>query len=995
MRLNIKRLAGNLGVRQKQVQAAIRSLQSGYSVPYLAYYGRSRTGGLSETALREIARYLEEQQRLEERKQSVLKHIEGQDRLTEELRESILRAEDGPQLEELFFPFKQPQETPADQAHAQGLSKVADAVWKADPVAEHLQELLPTFVNPDVGLKTPEEVLEGLRHLLAERLAQVWRWRRVGRKALSKTAVLVARRHPELQDGEGQEFRAFFDFRERVAKVKRYMLLALVRGERERALQLDIEFDQEKVRQALLEEFPVSEHPHLDLIRSAANEAIDFYLIPALVGELRRRLYQRAEEYAASVMAHHLRQLLLVRPMSGYRVLAIDPALRPGCRVAVVDENGNVQACLSLHLLDSHRPSRTSKEKSREPESKSAQETGKTVEPHAQDAGSYAAGTEEATVLALETLSHSSDAANSRADREALPGSRDSTSSTHAAWPADVEQLCELIRRHEVQVIVIGNNNHYREVEELVAELISRQLPELQYSIVSEVGAAQYAGSILGKEELPNLEAGLRLAVSLGRRFQDMLAELVKVDVPSLVGHLNWYDITMRRAQETVRHTLESVVNWVGVDLNQANYAQLRYVAGLNEHLARMIVDYRKQHGPFRRREELLQVPGITEAVYRQAVGFLRIPDGDEPLDATWLHPEQYPLANRLLERLGFNAEAIKDPFRRRQLRQALSQADTRQLAEELECSATLLREVMNHVAAAGHDPRWVYPAPILRQRVVPLEELRAGQLVQGMVLRITDFGAFLDIGAEETGLLHKSHLGHKKFHSPREVIGVGEVHYVWIVQVDKVNKRIGLSLVPPTKYRTRRGRVRRRPAVTAPRETPPVVMQVQPPGPPMAAKPGPRVPEPVEAAAPRTELTAGEEQPAIPAAPAAPSLAATPAPPVEPSGAPTPPPSVEPKPVVAEAEPEVPVRPPTPPKTSTGPAPEKPATLRPVREPPRIPEPSPEALLGKKELRTFAELKALFEARQRLQTYAEPQTTPPASESSASSDRAGDSSNS
>lgn len=985
MHMSIKRLAGNLGVRQIQVRAAIRWLQNGYAVPYLAYYARSRTGGLREEALREIARYLEEQQRLEERKQSVIKHIEGQERLTDELRESIQRAGDAAQLEELFFPFKQPQETPADQAHAQGLSKLADAVWKADPVAEHLQELLPTFVNPDVGLNTPEDVLEGVRHLLAERLAHMWRWRKVGRRALREAAVVVARRHPELPEDEGQEFRDFFDFREPVRKLRRHLLLALVRGERERALQLDMEFDQEKLRQALLAEFPISEHPHLELIRSAGSEAIDFYLIPSLVGELRRRLYQRAEEYAAAVMANHLRHLVLVRPMSGYRVLAIDPSLRPGCRVAVVDENGAVLDCRILQLLGHHKEGRSVRGKlstipsmvetrpqahggeegvprADEPQIASAVEPATPVESHGPPAEVSASATANVTALGDSAMAPDND----------------------GAWHPDVEQLCELVRRYDVQVIVIGNNNHYREVESLVQELIASRLPEVQYSIIPELGAAQYAGSVLGKEELPNLDAGLRLAVSLGRRFQDMLAELVKVDVPSLVGHLNWYDISMRRAQETVRHTLESVVNWVGVDLNQASYSQLRYVAGLNDLLARAIVDYRKQHGPFRRREDLLQVPGITEAVYRQAAAFVRIPDGDEPLDATWLHPEQYDLARRFLQRLGFTSEALKDPFRRHQLRQALNQADTRQLAQELECSAVLLREVMNHLAAVGRDPRWAFPGPILRQRTVPVSELQPGQMVSGLVLRVTDFGAFLDIGAEEAGLLHKSRLGHTRFHLPREVVGVGEVRYVWIVQLDKANKRIGLSLQPPMRRQQRRLRRRRPSAVTA-RPTPPVVMQVQPP----SSVPPPATTSPIAEAPKLTELPAlspaaeavpeqAETKTAETAAPSPSQLTPTP---TEPSTVSPSPPTPEAKPIAAETKPESTEGQAAPllHGISPGEAPRpKPKTLAPVREPAKGTEPAPEILLGKKELRTFAELKALFEARQRLQTRSEPTSSAP-----------------
>jgi uncharacterized protein len=376
-----------------------------------------------------------------------------------------------------------------------------------------------------------------------------------------------------------------------------------------------------------------------------------------------------------------------------------------------------------------------------------------------------------------------------------------------------------------------------------------------------------------------------------------------------------------------------------------------------------------------------MKVPGITEAIYRQAAGFLRIPDGEEPLDATWLHPEQYDLARRLLERLGFTAEALKDPFRRRQLRAALSQADTRQLAQQLECSAVLLREVMNHLAAAGRDPRLAYPPPILRQRMIPVEELQPGQMLQGLVLRVTDFGAFVDIGAEETGLLHRSRLGQSKFHSPREVVGVGEVRNVWVVQVDKVNRRIGLSFLPPIARRRRRVARRRRPVVATVRETPPVIMQVQPPTPVVAAS------------SPTVESKAAA--PSVPASEVVPASVETPSPaasgvvptPVEPAPVASAPSPAQPKSAAAEAKPEVTEQLPASSRPPAGSRPEKPTSVRPTRELARPPEVPPEVLLSKRELRTFAELKALFEARQRLQASGESATaTPSPNESSAAS---------
>ncbi|MCS7166145.1 MAG: Tex-like N-terminal domain-containing protein [Gemmatales bacterium] len=959
MRINTKRLAGNLGVRRAQVRAAIRWLQRGYSVPYLAYYGRARTGGLTESALREIARYLEEQQRLEERKQSVIKHIEGQERLVEELRESIEKAEDAPQLEELFFPFKQAQETPADQAHAQGLGKLADAIWRNDPVAAHLQELLPTFVNPEKGLNSPEDVLAGVQHLLAERLAQVYQWRRIGRKALRESAVLVARKNAELAENEGREFRGYFDCRTPVRRVKGYELLALVRGERERLLTLEIEYDQDKVRTSLLNNLPVTDHPHLELIRSAAPEAIDYYLLPALLSELRRRLYQRAEEYAAKVMGDYLRRLALLRPMPGYRVLAIDPALRPGCRVAVLDESGYVLDCRILRLLDLVKSHRNAARKDRSADTHEQVVQRDEVAVAAGDKADSAAheNSSEQTLVSADYLAQGSSETQSLSDTGVI-------SLSEVLNHPDVEQLCELVGKFEVQVIVIGNNNYCREVQVLLVELLNQRLPEVQYSIISELGAAQYAGSVLGKEELPNLDAGLRLAVSLGRRFQDMLAELTKVDIPSLAGHLNWYDISIRRAQETVRHTLESVVNYVGLDLNQASAAQLRYVAGLNEHLARNIVDYRKQHGPFRRREELLRVPGMTDMAYQQAAAFLRIPDGEEPLDATWLHPEQYGLARRLLERLGFEPEAMKDPYRRQALRQALSQAQLGQLAEEFQCSPVLLREIANHLAACGRDPRMISPRPILRRQWVKLEELRPGQLVPGIVARVTEFGAFVDIGAKETALLHKTRMGRTHFHTPREVIGVGEVRDFWIVQVDSAHHRIALSLEPPIARRRVRVRRRRRVEPEVARSTPPVVMQIQTPT--LMSRP-----------AASTEISAlGQTTPTQPTTETVPTSLASPVEvggirPVQAPSIPTGSGTLGAQSAEAlqprAAQEEHPTSAPSSQAHDISPRRVRPTTVRPLSEADDG-ESMAELLSGKRELRTFAELKRFFDALQRKQ---------------------------
>ncbi len=702
-------IATQLQIRPAQVEAVIRLLDEGNTIPFIARYRKEMTGSLDEEQIRQIAEEIARLRLLDERRATVLKSIEAQGKLTEELRAAILAAPTMTALEDLYAPYRPKRRTRATVAREKGLEPLAEWILKQVQETRPALEIAAEYVNEKVA--TPEEALEGARDIVAEVISENAHVRGEVRSKALRFATLYAQKIEDALD-ERQVYRDYYEFASRLDRLQPHQILALNRGEREGVLRIWIEIPERDWRKAIEAEYPVDlRSPFADELIRAAEDGAKRLLLPAIERDLRRILSERAESHAIQVFATNLRALLSQPPLAGHVVLGIDPGYRTGCKVAVVDPTGK--------LLDTA-----------------------TIYPH----------------------------------------------EPHKEWEESLRTLQQLIERHHVTLIAIGNGTASRETEKLVAEL-TRHAPQTKYLIVNEAGASVYSASPLARRELPDLDVSMRGAVSIARRVQDPLAELVKIDPQSIGVGLYQHDVDQIALSHALESVVESVVNAVGVDVNTASPSLLTFVAGIGPKLAESIVAYRQEHGAFRTRQELRKVPGFGPKSFEQAAGFLRIRGGDEPLDASAIHPESYAIARSILEQAGIS---LADPLevRRMGLERLLKEKPLSQLGQELGCGEPTLRDILEQILRPGRDPREDAPSPILRSDVVKMEDLQIGMRLKGTVRNVVDFGAFVDIGVKQDGLLHASKI-------PKGTqLGVGEVIEVEILGVDPERGRIQLGWV-------------------------------------------------------------------------------------------------------------------------------------------------------------------------------------------------------
>ncbi len=506
-----------------------------------------------------------------------------------------------------------------------------------------------------------------------------------------------------------------------------------------RRVRVRVDSDAEAM-QAVVDECVPPEHPHADFLKGCGRDALARLIVPSLEREVRRELTEWAETHAVDVFARNLRNLLLQKPVRGRRVLAVDPGFKSGCKLAALDEFGNLLDQAVIHLVG-------------KPERKAEGRT----------------------------------------------------------------KLAEMVQQHALSLVAIGNGTACREAEELLSEMLAAELAEsgAAYVIVNEAGASVYSTSPLGREEFPEYDATLRGAISIGRRIQDPLSELVKIDPASIGVGMYQHDVKAKHLQTSLDAVVESCVNFVGVELNSASPALLRYVSGLNQLTARRLYDYRKQNGPFRNREQLKEVPGFGEAAFVQAAGFLKIGDGDNPLDATWIHPESYAVAQQVLEKMECTPADLAEKQSPAGIAERAAGLECDALAAQLEVGTLLLRDILAQLARPGRDPREDLPPPIFKKGVIKLDDLTAGMELQGTVLNVVDFGAFVDIGLHDTGLVHISQLANRYVRDPHDVVSVGDIVKVWVHEIDKTRRRVSLTMIPPGTEREappKRGEKRKRP---------------------------------------------------------------------------------------------------------------------------------------------------------------------------------------
>jgi len=971
--LDLARVAQDLQIRKVQVESVVGLLDEGNTVPFITRYRKERTGGLNEEVIRQIQARVAYLRQLAERKQTILKSIEGQGKLTDELCTAIFKADTTKRLEDLYLPYKPKKRTLATIARERGLEPLALAIWTRDPVAANLAEVLPGMVNPEKELKNPEDVLLGVQHLLAEQLSETAEIRAAVRVVLWETGKLCTSKPENLPEAQGLEYKDYFQFTESVRHIPPHRILAINRGEKAGALKARLEWDAEAVRHVALAKIPLADHPQAEFLKKTAEDALTRLIVPSLEREIRRELTEEAEDHAVRVFARNLRSLLLQPPIRGRRVLAIDPGFRTGCKIAALDELGNL---LEDTVIYPYSRSERGKGKAHDRAEGGKGKTEQAMSPAAASpiaqAIAAAAPPAEAFTAVVTAYGEQATAAPSplretapsvSSPAEPLPAAPEpalaaaptpvetTLPSSLLAEPAVVAppeptaapsdssfilhpsalppgpspreeaktKLEELIRKHNLNVVAIGNGTACRETEELVSELIAQKLPELAYVIVNEAGASVYSTSHVGREEFPNFDATLRGTISIGRRLQDPLSELVKIDPQNNGVGLYQHDLHPRRLRESLDAVIESCVNFVGIDLNIASVPLLRHVSGLNQLAARELVDYRKQHGPFKSREQLLQVPGIGPARFIQAAGFLKVMEGDNPLDQTWVHPESYPATHKLLSELGVDLPALRDRQKTDELRTKLKAIVPEEVCSRLDLGVPTLRDICEALSRPGRDPREDLPPPIFKKGILKLEDLQPGMELKGTVLNVVDFGAFVDIGLKDSGLVHISQMANRYIKNPYDVVSVGDVVTIWVLAVDHERKRVSLSMIKPG---TERRPPERKPAQPQP--------QQQDRRPPRGRRPPPRQGQAV--AVPR------QGQPVQPVATGEAAQTA--------AGA-----------AAQQARPAASAPPPRPPARQH----------KPRREPPK-PNLSRAALEGAAPLRTFSELKAFFEAQQKSQ---------------------------
>jgi uncharacterized protein len=710
-----QRLAEELKVQTWQVEAAVKLIDEGNTIPFISRYRKEATGSLNDEILRKLFERLTYLRNLEDKKQQVISSIEDQGKMTEELKQQILNAETLVVVDDLYRPYRPKRRTRAIIAKEKGLEPLANIILLQMTQIPLEKEAEP-FLSEEKGVETVKDAIAGAKDILAESISDEASYRIRIRELTMKEGKLLSM----AKDEKAQSvYEMYYDYEEPLEKVAGHRVLALNRGEKEKFLTVKIEAPEEKILRYLEKKVIVRENPvTAPVLKEIVEDSYRRLIAPAIEREIRNILTEKAEDGAIQVFGKNLEQLLLQPPIAGQVVLGWDPAFRTGCKLAVVDPTGKV---LDTTVIYPTAPT-----------------------------------TEKKIQAAKETLK-------------------------------------ELIRKYHITLFSVGNGTASRESEQVIVELF-KEIPEsVQYVIVNEAGASVYSASKLATEEFPNFDVGQRSAASIARRLQDPLAELVKIDPKSIGVGQYQHDCNQKKLGEALNGVVEDSVNKVGVDLNTASASLLEYVSGISKAIAKNIVTYREENGRFTDRRELLKVAKLGPKAFEQCAGFMRIQGGNNPLDATSVHPESYEAAGKLLNTLGYTTEDIQKG-NLKDLHKKIRDYQT--LAKELSIGELTLQDIVRELEKPGRDPRDEMPKPILRSDVLDMKDLKPGMILKGTVRNVIDFGAFVDIGVHQDGLVHVSQLSNKKFvKHPLEVVSVGDIVEVKVLDVDLQKKRISLSM--------------------------------------------------------------------------------------------------------------------------------------------------------------------------------------------------------
>ena len=709
-------LAEEFHLRPQQVQNTIDLIDQGNTIPFIARYRKEMTGSLDDQLLRELSERLEYLRGLEKRKEEILSSIESQGKLDEALAQSIANAATLAEAEDLYRPFKPKRRTRASIAREKGLEPLAQSIFTQEKNTLSPSELAKPFVDPEKGVNTVDDALQGAADIIAETVADSATLRKTLRNFLLMHGILKTESKP----GADPVYEMYAAYSEPVAKIAPHRVLAIDRGEREGALKVSLEADLERCRKTIVRDFVKENTPCADFVRNAAFDGFSRLIFPSLEREVRSALTEKAAEQAIRVFGVNLQQLLMQPPVKNAVTLGLDPAYRTGCKLAVVDAAGKVLDTAVIYP----------------------------------------------------------------------------TPPQNKVGPAK-EKCKQLIEKYGVSIIAIGNGTASHESEVFVAELL-REIPQkVSYMVVSEAGASVYSASKLAAEEFPQYDVSLRSAVSIARRLQDPLAELVKID-PKAIGVGQYqHDMPRARLDETLAGVVENCVNTVGVDLNTASFSLLSHVAGINAAVAKNIVAWREENGLFSSRKQLQKVNKLGKKAYEQCAGFLRVPESADLLDNTAVHPESYEAARAFLCLCGCSAEDIKNG-RMPSVIQNLEKSRLPQLADQLGVGLPTLQDIVAELSKPGSDPRDELPAPLLRTDILSMENLKEGMQLQGTVRNVIDFGVFVDIGVHQDGLVHISQICDRFIRHPSEAVKVGDIVTVWVLGVDLPKKRISLTMKKP-----------------------------------------------------------------------------------------------------------------------------------------------------------------------------------------------------
>lgn len=709
----IRQLANELNIREKQVANTLGLIEEGSTLPFIARYRKEVTGGLDDALLRKFFERFTYLKNLEIHRKEIYRLIDEQEHMTDEIAVSIEKAKTITELDDIYRPYRPKRRTRATIAKEKGLGPLADIIWLQETTDQEIDRLALDFINEDEGIKTSQEAIGLALDIIAEKISDDAKIRKLIREYTFKNGILLTK---AVTDKESV-YEMYYDFSEPVSHIVSHRILAINRAEKEKFINVTISVDQDQVVNLVLARLLTETCRCPQLIEAALIDAYKRLIAPSIEREIRNQLTVKAEEQAIKVFGENLRNLLLQPPIKGSVVMGVDPGYRTGNKIAVVDETGKV--------LD--------------------------------------------TAIVYITLDHHDKAKGKKI-------------------------MKRLIDDHKVNIIAIGNGTGSKESEIVVAELCSELDNGIQYIIVNEAGASVYSASKLASEEFPQYDVGLRSAVSIARRLIDPLAELVKIDPKSIGVGQYQHDVNQKELAESLKGVVEYCVNSVGIDLNTASASLLQYVSGITASIAKNIILYRDEKGRFNNRKELLNVKMLGPKTFEQCAGFLRIRDGENILDNTAVHPESYEAVNKLFKSLNWSIEDISNGIEIKQLTDFAS-LDLGQLASSIGLGEPTLVDILEELKKPGRDPRDELPKPLLRTDIVGLEDLKEGMVLTGTVRNVIDFGVFVDIGVHQDGLVHISKLSDKYVRHPTDIVQVGDIVKVKVLDVDIERKRISLSM--------------------------------------------------------------------------------------------------------------------------------------------------------------------------------------------------------